>query len=146
MDINNSHKIVGNSITRPVQFALGASPTEVTFTDKRGIGWNSTNVAYFFEVSSSDEDTGEQRKEQKMISSKQYEAYHIILWSMRCIKVTRMKNSDKKLFHVQCHTKTYQHGNAGVRERHPTILRRVHIFFIQLMTLYCPCRLSSFVN
>ncbi len=86
------------------------------FTDKRGIGWNSTNVAYFFEVSSSDEDTGEQQKEQNMISSKQYEAYHIMLWTMRCIKVTKMKKSDKKLFHVQCHTKTYQHGNAGVRE------------------------------
>ena len=123
MNIKNSRLIVGNSITRPVQFALGASPTEVIFTDKHGIGWNSTNVAYFFEVSSSDEDTGEQRKEQKMISSKQYEAYHIMLWSMRCIKVTRMKNSDKKLFHVQCHTKTYQHGNAGVRERHPTIFK-----------------------
>ncbi len=74
-------------------------------------------------MSSSDEDTGEQRKEQKMISSKQYEAYHIMLWSMRCIKVTRMKNSDKKLFHVQCHRKTYQHGNAGVREQHPTIFK-----------------------
>jgi hypothetical protein len=90
----SSHLIVGNSITHPVQFALGASPTEVIFTDKHGIGWNSTNVADFFEVSSSDEDKGEQRKEQKMISLKQYEAYHIMLWSMRCIKVTRVKNSD----------------------------------------------------
>ena len=113
---NNSHLIVGNSVARPVQFALGASPTEVTFTDKCGIGWNSTNVADFFHVSSSDEDNGDQRKEQKMISSKQFEAYHVMLWTMRCIKVTNMKkNSDKKLFHVQCHTKTYQHGNAGLR-------------------------------
>jgi hypothetical protein len=45
MNIKNSRLIVGNSITRPVQFSLGASPTEVIFTDKRGIGWNSINVA-----------------------------------------------------------------------------------------------------
>ena len=116
MVINNSHIIVGNSVTRPVQFALGALPTEATFTDKHGFGWNLTNVADYFQVSSSDDDKGEQRKEQKMISSKQYEAYHVMLWTMRYIKVTSVKNSDKKLFHVQCHTKTYQHGNAGLRE------------------------------
>ena len=114
MDNNSSHLIVGNSVTRPVQFALGALPTEVTFTDKHGIGWNSTNVADFFQVSSWDEDNGEQRKEQKMISSKHFEAYHVMLWTVRCIKVSRVKNSDKKLFQVQCHTKTYQHGNAGI--------------------------------
>jgi len=123
MDINNSHKIVGNSISHPVQFSLGASPTEVTLIDKCGIGWNSTNVAEFFQVSSSDEDNGEQRKDQKMISSKQFEAYHVMLWTMRCIKVTRVKNSDTKLFHVQCHTKTYQYGNAGLQERHPTMFK-----------------------
>jgi hypothetical protein len=102
---------------------LGALPTEVTFTDKRGIGWNSTNVADYFHFSSSDDDKGEQRKEQKMISSKQYEAYHVMLWTMRYIKVTSVKNSDKKLFHVQCHTKTYQHGNAGLRAQHPTMFK-----------------------
>jgi len=79
MDNNSSHLIVGNSVTRPVQFALGALPTESTFTDKHGIGWNSTNVADFFHVSSWDEDNGEQRKEQKMISSKHFEAYHVML-------------------------------------------------------------------
>jgi hypothetical protein len=42
---------------------------------------------------------------------------------MRCIKVTRMKNSDKKLFHIQCHTKIYQHGNAGIQKRHPTMFK-----------------------
>jgi hypothetical protein len=148
VEYNRSHLIVGNSVTRPVQFslALGSLPSGATFTEKQGQGWNPTNVAEYFQVSLLDEDNGEQRKEQKMISSKQFKAYHVMVWTMRCIKVTRVKNSDKKLFHVQCHTKTYQHGNAGVRERHPTILRRVHIFFIQLMTLYCPCRLSSFVN
>ena len=117
MNINKSHLIVGNSVTRPVQFSLGALPTEATFTDKRGIGWNSANVSDYFQESSSGEDKeGEQRKEQKMISSKQYEAYHVMLWSMRKIKVTNVKDSDKKLFHVQCNTKTYQHGNDGLRK------------------------------
>lgn len=123
MDNNSSHLIVGNSVTRPVQFSLGALPTEATFTDKRGIGWNSTNVADFFHVSSSDDDNGGKLKEQKMITSKQFEAHHIMLWTMRHIKVTKMKNSDKKLFHVQCHTKTYQYGDAGIRKRHPTIFK-----------------------
>jgi len=74
-------------------------------------------------VSSLDENNRGQQKEQKMISSKQFEAYHIMLWTIRCIKVTRVKNGDKKLFYVQCHTKTYQHGNAGLRERHPTMFK-----------------------
>ncbi len=30
-----------------------------------------------------------------MTSSKQFEAYHIMLWTMRCIKVIKVKNSDK---------------------------------------------------
>jgi hypothetical protein len=34
MDIKNSRLIVGNSVTRPVQFALGALPSDATFTDK----------------------------------------------------------------------------------------------------------------
>jgi hypothetical protein len=123
MNNKSCHLIVGNSITRPIQFALGALPTGATFTEKRGSGWNSTNFADFFQVSSSDEDNRVQRKEQKMITSKQFEAYHVMLWSMRSIKVTRVKNSDKKVFHVQCHTKTYQHGDAGLRQRHPTMFK-----------------------
>ena len=123
MKNKSCHLIVGNSITRPIQFALGALPTGATFTEKRGSGWNSTNFADFFQVSSSDEDNRVQRKEQKMITSKQFEAYHVMLWSMRSIKVTRVKNSDKKVFHVQCHTKTYQHGDAGLRQRHPTMFK-----------------------
>ncbi len=58
-----------------------------------------------------------------MITSKQFDSHHIMLLNFSHIKVTKMKNSDKKLFHFQCHTKTYQHGNAGVRERHPTIFK-----------------------
>jgi hypothetical protein len=112
---NNSNCfIVGNSVTRPVQFSLGALPSGAAFTDKRGIGWTPTNVAEYFQVSSSDEDNGEKRSEQKMISSKQFEAYHIMLWTMRCIKVIKVKNSDKMQFHIQCHTKNYQHGNCDI--------------------------------
>jgi hypothetical protein len=82
MDNNKSQFIVGNSVTRPVQFAFGALLSGATFTEKQGHGWNPTNVAEYFQVSSLDEDNGEKRKEQKMISSKQYEAYHIMLWTM----------------------------------------------------------------
>ena len=62
-------------------------------------------------------------KRAEMISSKQFEAYHIMLWTMTCIKVIKVKNSDKMPFHIQCHTKTYQHGNAGIRARHPTMFK-----------------------
>ncbi len=111
------HKfIVGNSVTRPVQLSFGALPSGATFTEKHGHGWNPTNVAEYFQVGSSDEDNGEKRKEQKMISSKLYEAYHIMLWTMRCIKVTKVKISDKMQFHIQCQPKNYHHGNCGIRE------------------------------
>ncbi len=123
MDNNRSQFIVGNSFTRPVQISFGALPSGATFTEKQGHGWNPTNVAEYFQVSSSDEDNGEKRSEQKMISSKQFEAYHIMLWTMRCIKVIRVKNSDKMQFHIQCQTKNYRYGNCGIRERHPTMFK-----------------------
>ena len=47
MDFNNSPKIVGNSVTRPVQVSLGALPSGAAFTEKQGHGWNPTNVAEF---------------------------------------------------------------------------------------------------
>jgi hypothetical protein len=59
MDNNRSQFIVGNSVTRPVQFAFGALPSGATFTEKQGHGWNPTNVAEYFQVGSSDEDNGE---------------------------------------------------------------------------------------
>jgi hypothetical protein len=114
MDFNNSPKIVGNSVTRPVQVSLGALPSGAAFTEKHGHGWNPTNVAEYFQVSTSDEDNREIRKEQKMISSKQFEAYHVMLWTMRNIKVTKGKNSEKKQYHIQCQTKNYQYGNSGI--------------------------------
>jgi len=123
MDNNRSHFIVGNSVTQPVQLSLGALPSGATFTEKQGHGWNPTNVAEYFQVSSLDEDNGEKQKEQKMISSKLFEAHRILLWTMRCIKVTKVKNSDKMQFHIQCQTKNYQYGNCGIRERHPTMFK-----------------------
>ena len=121
VEYNSSHLIVGNSATRPVQFSFGSLPSGATFTEKQGHGWNQTNVAEYFQVS--DEDNGEIRKEQKMISSKQFEAHHIMLWTMRSIKVTKVKNSEKKQFHIQCQTKNYQYGNRGIRQRHPTMFK-----------------------
>jgi hypothetical protein len=120
VETNSSHLIVGNSTTRPVQYSLGALPSGAAFTEKQGHGWNPTNVAEFFQVSTTDEDNGEIRKEQKMISSKQFEAHHIMLFTMRSIKVTKVKNSGKKQFHIQCQAKNYQYGNSGIRQRHPT--------------------------
>ena len=99
MDYNSNRFIVGNSVTRPVQFSLGALPSGAAFTDKQGHGWTSTNIPEYFQVSSSDEDNGGKQSEQKMTSSKQFEAYHIMLWTMRCIKVIKVKNSDKMQFH-----------------------------------------------
>ena len=58
-----------------------------------------------------------------MISTKQFEAHHIMLFTMRSIKVTKVKNSEKKQFHIQCQTKNYQYGNYGIRERHPTLFK-----------------------
>jgi hypothetical protein len=58
---------------------LGALPSGATFTDKQGHGWNPTNVAEYFQVSSSFEDNGEKQKKQKMILLKQFEAHHHML-------------------------------------------------------------------
>jgi len=123
MDNNRSQFIVGNSVTHPVQLSFGALPSGATFTEKQGHGWNPTNGAEYFQVSSSDEDNGDKQKEQKMISSKQFEAHHIMLWTMRCIKVTKVKNSDKMQFHIRCQTKNYHYGNCGIRERYPTMFK-----------------------
>ena len=58
-----------------------------------------------------------------MISSKQVKAHHLMLWTMRCIKVTKVKNCDKMPFHIQCQTKNYQYGNCGIQEQHPTMFK-----------------------
>jgi len=65
MDYNSNHFIVGNSVTRPVQFSFGALPSGAAFTKKQGHGWNPTNVPEYFQVSSSDEDTGKNEKSRR---------------------------------------------------------------------------------
>jgi len=135
MDNNSSHLIVGNSVTHPLQFALGANPTEATFTDKcGGIGWNSTNVADFFQMSSLDEDNGEKRKEQKMISSKQFEAYHAMLWTMRCIKVTRVKIATRIFFMFNVTQKPINMVMLVLEHYIQQCLRRTHSVLLQLMS------------
>jgi hypothetical protein len=62
MDNNRSYFIVENSVTQPVQLSLGALPSGATFTEKQGHGWNPTNVAEYFQVSSLDEDNGENKR------------------------------------------------------------------------------------
>ena len=123
VETNSSHLIVGNSATRPVQYSLGALPSGAAFTEKQGHGWNPTNVAEYFQVSTTDEDNGDIQKEQKMILSKLFEAHHIMLFTMRCIKVTKVEKREKKQFHIQCQAKNYQYGNSGLRQRHPTMFK-----------------------
>jgi len=133
IDYNRSHFIVGNSVTRPVQFSLGALPSGAAFTEKQGHGWNPTNVAEYFQVSSSDEDNGEKQKKLKMILSKQFEAYHIMLWTMRYIKVIKVKNSDKMHFHIQCHTKPINMVMMVFEHDIQQCLRRTHSVLHRLM-------------
>ncbi len=56
-----------------------------------------------------------------MTTSLQYEVHHNMLWTIREIRVTDVKN--KKQYHVRCHMKTYQHTNSSIRERHSTMFR-----------------------
>ncbi len=46
-----------------------------------------------------------------------------MLFTMRSIKVTMVKNSGKKQYHIQCQAKNYQYGNSGIRQRHPTMFK-----------------------
>jgi hypothetical protein len=62
-----------------------------------------------------------------MTTSLQYETHHIMLWTIREIRVTSVKN--KKQFHVRCHMKTYQHANSSIRERHSTMFREENFIF-----------------
>ncbi len=54
-----------------------------------------------------------------MTTSLQYEAHHIMFWTIQEIRVTNVKN--KKQFHVRCHMKTYQMGNISLCARHSTM-------------------------
>ena len=107
--MNKSELIVSHTNTHLVQFALHTLPGAATFIDKRRSGWNETNIAAYFSVTSTDEgNEGKQRhkqRHQKMTTSLQYEAHYIMFFTMREIRVTKLKN--KKQFHVRCWMKTY---------------------------------------
>ncbi len=123
--INKSKLIVSHTNTGPVQFDLCTIPSAAYFIDKQESGWNKTNIAEYFSVTSTDQ--GNKRtqrhnqRHQNMTISLQYEAHYIMLWTIQDIRVTRVKN--KTEFHVWCQMKTYQYGNTNVREQHPTMFR-----------------------
>jgi hypothetical protein len=52
---NKSELIVSHTNTRPVQFDLCTLPSADTFIDKQGSGWNKTNIAEYFSVTSTDQ-------------------------------------------------------------------------------------------
>jgi hypothetical protein len=66
-------------------------------------------------------DAKTQSKTPNMTTSLQYEGHHIMLWTIREIRVTNVKN--KKQFHVRSHMRTYELNNSSLRERHPTMFR-----------------------
>jgi hypothetical protein len=84
--MNNSELIVCHTDTHPVQFDLCTLPSADTFTDKQGSGWNKTNIAEYFSVTSTDQGNGDTqrhtRRLQNMTTSLQYEAHHIMLWTI----------------------------------------------------------------
>jgi hypothetical protein len=60
-----------------------------------------------------------------MTTLKQFEAHHIILWTMRTILLTKgEKNSDKDYqFHIKCDMQMYEHGNDSIRAWHPLLFK-----------------------
>jgi hypothetical protein len=84
--MNRSELIVSHTNTRPVQFALHTLPSAATFIDKQGSGWNKTNIAEYFSMTGTDQGNGgtqtHNQRHQKMTSSLQYEAHHIMLWTI----------------------------------------------------------------
>ena len=59
-----------------------------------------------------------------MNTAKQYEAHHVILWTMRQIKITKMKDSDRMEFHIMCEMKNYQPTNKTLRARHSSLFKK----------------------
>ena len=59
---------------------MGALPSGATFTEKQGHGWNPTNVAEYFQVSSSFEDNGEKQKraEDELVKTVRGSSPHVI--------------------------------------------------------------------
>jgi hypothetical protein len=55
---NKSELIVSHTDTRPVQFDLCTLSSADTFIDKQGSGWNKTNIAEYFSMTSTDQGNG----------------------------------------------------------------------------------------
>ncbi len=56
---DKSKMIVHCSVTHPVQFPISNLPSASTFTDKRGKGWNDTNINKYFTLKKPDDDSDE---------------------------------------------------------------------------------------
>ncbi len=94
LGMNKPKLIVSHANTHPVQFDLRTIPSAATFIEKQRSGWNKANIAEYFSVT--EENEGTQRhnqRPQKMTTSLQYEVHYILLWCMREIRVTKVKNS-----------------------------------------------------
>ena len=139
--INKLQMIVHCSVTRPVQFLLGDIGSAAAFTDKHGTGWNNQNIKRYFDLpnkndsakkdksTEEDENDGKtkensKRNAQLMNTARQYEAHHVILWTMRQIKITKMKDSDRMEFHIMCEMKNYQPTNKTLRARHSSLFKK----------------------
>jgi hypothetical protein len=59
---NKSELIVCHTNTHPVQFDLCTLPSADTFIDKQGSGWNKTDIAEYFSVTSTDQGNGEMQR------------------------------------------------------------------------------------
>ncbi len=79
---NKSELIVSYTDTRPAQFFLCTLPCADSFIDKQGSGWNENNIAEYFSVISTGQGGTQSQKNQYMTTSLQYEAHHIILWTI----------------------------------------------------------------
>ena len=78
-----------------------------------------------------------------MTTPQQYEVHYVMFWTNTEIRVTTVKN--KKQFHVRCQMKSYQNGNANIRERHPTIFKEDPFTFTPIDELVMSMNLKPLV-
>jgi hypothetical protein len=58
-----------------------------------------------------------------MNTARQYEAHHVILWTMRHIKIIKKKDEDKMEFYIMCEMKNYQPTNKTLCARHSLLFK-----------------------
>jgi hypothetical protein len=115
--INRSEFLVCHINTHPVQFSLLTLPRADTSIDKQGSGWNETNIEAYFNVIGTDEGNGGTQRHKQMTTSQQFEVHHIMLWTVRDIRITNVKKeaisrlmSDENLSTWQCqYSRTSSH-------------------------------------